>query len=117
MKYTLDSSVLSERERTIWVVLKERYGNENAITSGEVQTLTGIDRFGLAQVVQTLRLKHKIPVTTSKYGNKKGYFLPVKPEEIDATMTELEAQASKLIDVSSVLWEARKLMTHAQTGL
>lgn len=115
MPYSIDTSKLDEKETAIWNILKDRYGNEKAITSTMIEELTGLNRFVLSKIIQDFRLLHKIPVVTDKYGKKKGYFLPNKITEIEVTLAELEGQANKLIDVVSLLWQARKEFTYAST--
>ncbi|MGE6227583.1 hypothetical protein [Paenibacillus chitinolyticus] len=113
MKYSVHLKKLSEREKRVWQIISWRYGNENAITSTEIQNQTGIDRFQLAAIIQSLRLVHNVPVASKKHGKNKGYFLPAKSTEIDLTVADLESQASKLLDVATVLWKARKELPEA----
>lgn len=97
---------MTYREEKVWGILKDRYGQESAITSDEIKALTGINRFHLSAIVQSLRLNYKVPVCSNKWGNNKGYFLPTKESDIHATMVELEGQASKLIDVVNMLYRS-----------
>jgi len=113
-RYEINNSNLTPKEKMVWDILKERYGKVNSITSGEIYKMTGIDRFQLAGIVQTLRLQYNVPVCANKWGENKGYFLPTNQQEIHATMDELEAQASKLIDVVSVLYNAGKELSRIE---
>ena len=110
MTYDVNEKLLSPRELEVWNILKDRYGKQNAITSGEIEKEIGITRFHLSGIVQTLRITHKVPVCASKSGAKKGYFLPETKEEIINTMSDIEAQASKLLDIVTVMWSASKMV-------
>lgn len=101
--YTLDKDLLTPNEKAVWELIEGRYGKGNAITSTQIEEITGLNRFRTCKAIQSLRLEHRIPVASSKSGNSKGYFLPVKKEELKDTIDELLRQAETLINVADTL--------------
>lgn len=104
--YILNEELLKGCELRVWELIKGRKGVRNAITSKEIESETGFNRFKTCRIVQRLRLNHEIPIVTNKFGANKGYFLPLNREEVKGTIEEMVKQAETLLAVVDILEKA-----------
>lgn len=118
MRYVVEEGNLTQLELRVWNMLKERYGNDNAITAKDFEKSLGISRFHLCGIIQNLRLKHGVPIVSNKRSSlKKGYYLPVKLSDFNTTMVDFQVQADKMQSAVKVLEKARRELLYAQAGL
>lgn len=77
-----------------------RLGAENSITTKHLLSVLGWTNSPnnvrrLREIIQTLRLRHKVPILAIRNGQNRGYFIAETVEELSAFLAPLKAQMNQ----------------------
>lgn len=77
-----------------------RLGAENSTTTKHLLSVLGWTNSPnnvrrLREIIQTLRLRHKVPILAIRNGQNRGYFIAETVEELSAFLAPLKAQMNQ----------------------
>ena len=89
---------MTENESIILESLK--IGAENLTTTKHLPSALGLPYSSnnvrrLREIIQSLRLRHKVPILSIRNGHNRGYFIPETVEELLAHLAPLKAQMNQ----------------------
>ena len=89
---------MTENESIILDSLK--LGAENLTTTKHLLSVLGLPYSSnnvrrLREIIQSLRLRHKVPILAIRNGHNRGYFIAETVEEVSAHLAPLKAQMNQ----------------------
>lgn len=98
----LNRDLATDAEKLVWPELICRRGAEYAISIAELRRRTKLSERAVKDAVNGLRLRHLIPVGSSR-GKKCGYYLIDNATEMERTVRSLRRQALSELHLIRVL--------------
>lgn len=76
------------------------HGRESAVSSTEIERVTGLSERKIQQVIRSLRMKHGYPIGAA-VESPMGYYIAVKQEELADMARALRSRALKVLAVAA----------------